>query len=59
MSKWEQDSAQEIANALHKVERAVAKLHRVLHEKAKEHSEVLGIDVAPLSGGTPKPPQPE
>jgi hypothetical protein len=44
---------------LHKVERAMARLHRVLHAKAKEHSEALGIDVAPLSGGTPKPPRPE
>jgi hypothetical protein len=58
MAKWEQDSAQEIAAALHKAERALQKLHRVLHEKAKEHSEALGIDVAPLSGGLEKPPRP-
>ncbi len=64
MGKWEQDSAQEIAAALHDVERAykklgikIERLHGVLGEKAKEHCEALGIDVQPLSGGTPKPPR--
>ena len=66
MSKWEQDSAQEIADALHELEAALKEvdfrtkvLHRVLHSKAKEHADALGIDLMPLSGGTPKPPRPE
>jgi hypothetical protein len=64
VAKWEQESAQAIADALHAVEaaerdlsKAIKRLHRVMHEKAKEHSEALGIDVAPLSGGLEKPPQ--
>ena len=64
MAKREQDSAQAIADALHEVERcvkaldkAVAGLHRTMGQAAKEHAATLGIDVAPLSGGTPKPPQ--
>lgn len=65
MSKWEQDSAQEIANALHELEAALKEvdfrtkvLHRVLYRKAKEHADALGIDVLPLSGGTEKPDRP-
>ncbi len=65
MGKWEQDSAQDIAAALHDVERAYKKLgikidrlHAVLGDKAKEHCEALGIDVQPLSGGLEKPDRP-
>ncbi len=68
MAKWEQGSAEEIADMLHRlhavanktkstprgVKVAINRLHNVLWAKAKEHSEALGIDVAPLSGGTPK-----
>jgi hypothetical protein len=64
MGKMEQRSAQRIANALHDVERAhkklgikMARLHKILLDEASDHAEQLGVDVAPLSGGTPKPPE--
>lgn len=57
MAKKQQDSAERIAKALRRVERAMAALHEVLHREACDHAEQLGIDVAPLSGGTPKPPR--
>ena len=62
MAKMEQDSAQAIADALHDAERAhkklgikLKRLHDVLHKEVCDHAEQLGIDVAPLSGGLPKP----
>ena len=71
MSAWEQQTAAKIATALHRLEAvagktkgtprrvhvAIAALHKTLHDAACEHAGDLGIDVAPLSGGLPKPPE--
>lgn len=43
-----------------KVERETAKLHNLLSDGVKAFGPELtamGVDVAPLSGGTPKPPR--
>ncbi len=68
MGKWEQDAAGRIAASLHNLETlakahdvpkpvmlAIARHHKVLEQAAHEHSDALGIDVQPLSGGLPKP----
>lgn len=40
-----------------KVEREQAKLHALAEEGLKAFGPGMGVDVAPLSGGTPKPGQ--
>jgi hypothetical protein len=67
VAKWEQDTAERIAASLHNLETlakahdvckpvmlAIARHHKTLHDAACEHAETLGIEVGPLSGGTPK-----
>ena len=53
--------AMAIADQLRKVERQLAKLHRMMHRAASDHAELLGLDESEgdftaLSGGTPKLP---
>lgn len=47
---------------IQRVERETAKLHNLLSDGVCQFAPELtrmGVNVAPLSGGTPKPPRPE